>query len=72
MRGMPEDTDLTGSSFKMSLTCPAPVDPTKPELGGKMVMTTAINADFKTPDGGKVELNMTGTMSREESTRPVK
>ena len=72
MRGLPEGTDFTDSAYKLTLTCPVPVDPEAPELGGKLVMTTSLKADFPTSNGGKARIHIIDAMSHEESTKPIK
>jgi len=72
VRGVPEGTDFTGSTVKISLNCPVPTDPAAPEIGGKFVMDMALKADINTPNGGKGKFNMANKMVREESAKPVK
>ena len=72
MQGLPDDADFTGSTYKMSMACPMPVDSAAPELGGKIMIAMALTADFKIPDGSQSKLEVTGTATHEERTRPIK
>jgi len=72
VRGVPEGTDFTGSTVKISLNCPVPTDPAAPEIGGKFVMDMALKADIKTPNDGRGTFSMANKMVREENANPVK
>ncbi len=72
MRGLPEGTDLTGSTFKVTLAYPYPTDPAEPERGGKITVKINLKAGMKTPDGGDINISIGGTMSHEESLKPIK
>ena len=72
MDNLPEGTDFTGSTLKMTLTCPVPMDPATLSPDGNFVADVAVKADFKTPDGGARRLETVGKVSREESFKPIK
>lgn len=71
VRGMPEGTKLVDGSSKIKFTAPVPLDETKPNLGGKITMKVAINADIPTPDGGTARLDIVNEIAKEESVKPL-
>lgn len=72
MQGLPEGTDFTGSTLKVTLAYPYPTDPAEPERGGKIISKMTLKAVMKTAKGDEIRISIGGTMSHEEILKPIK